>query len=75
MPAAPYSGAVLPDYDLGRNLAIFIWTLTAASGIFLGLRLFAVYWVLNRVRATDYVMTAAFVCPPFHTSINPVWLE
>jgi len=61
MPAAPYSGAVLPDYDLGRNLAIFVWTLTAASGIFLGLRLFAVYWVLNRVRATDYVMTAAWL--------------
>jgi hypothetical protein len=75
MPAAPYSGAMQPDYDLGTNLTIFIWTCTAVSAVFLALRLFAVYYVLNRVRAADYVMTAAFVRPPFHAPINPVWLE
>ena len=64
MPAPPFSGPMQPNVDLGKSLVIFIWTLTGVAGVFLALRLFAVYYVLNRVRLTDYVMTVAFVGPP-----------
>jgi hypothetical protein len=56
-----FPGGKAPDHDLGRGLIEFMWTLTGISAVVLGLRLFAVYHVLKRVRAADYLMVASFV--------------
>ena len=65
------SGSVKePDYNLGMGLLTYIWTFTAISAVVLALRLFAVYHVLNRVRAADYTMVAAFVRPTCYILIE-----
>jgi hypothetical protein len=57
----PSAGPKEPDYNLGPGQIAFIWTFTGIAAVILGLRLFAVTYVLNRVRAADYVMVASFV--------------
>jgi len=56
-----FAGVKEPDYNLGTSLVAYIWTFTGISAAVLALRLFAVYHVLNRVRAADYTMVAAFI--------------
>jgi len=58
---AAFPGGEEPDYNMGIGLLAYIWTLTGISAVALGLRLFTVYHVLNRVRAADYVMVASFI--------------
>jgi len=57
----PYTGEKEPDYNLGTDLTVFVWTFTAISAVVLALRFFAAYHVRNRVRASDYAMFASFI--------------
>jgi len=57
----PINGPLQPDKSMSGSLIAFVWTLSGISGIIIALRLFAVYKVLNRVRAADYLMVAAYI--------------
>jgi hypothetical protein len=59
--SGPPTGAKAPDHNLAVAVVPFIWTLAAVAAAVLSVRLFAVYYVLRRVRAADYTMVAAFV--------------
>jgi hypothetical protein len=55
------AGPLPPDKNMGNSLIAFMWALNGISALILALRLFAVYKVLNRVRAADYLMVASYV--------------
>jgi hypothetical protein len=58
------------DVNIGGSLLAVQWSLAGIAGIVLGMRLFTVTCILQRVRAADYLMVLAFVRPAIPNSCH-----
>lgn len=61
-----------PDASIGGTLLTTEWTMAGIAGLILGLRIFAVAYILQHVRVADYLMLIAYVRRVFNLSSQTV---